>query len=98
MSERTPEPGTATPGEAHGAPLDLLNLPGLSARISVNSAVDPAQGGETWRLRDGLNAVAEGEAGSTAILSALTDSMQSAPHRRACPSPALEAPRPSRPN
>lgn len=50
---------------------------GLAGRIQLNSAVDPAQGGELWRLRDGLGAVTEGEPGNTTILSAMLDAVTS---------------------
>lgn len=44
---------------------------GLAGRISINAAIDPAQGGATWRLRDGLGAVAPGAPGNTSILQGL---------------------------
>lgn len=46
---------------------------GLASRINVNAAVDPAQGGEIWRLRDGLGATASGPPGNSATLSAMFD-------------------------
>ena len=48
---------------------------GLSARIAVNAAADPDQGGHVWRLRDGLAAVTEGTAGNAAVLRAMSDAM-----------------------
>ena len=48
---------------------------GLSARITINSAVDPDQGGYVWRLRDGLSAVTEGTAGDASVLRAMSDAM-----------------------
>jgi len=44
---------------------------GLAARLSVNAAVDPAQGGDLWRLRDGIGAAAPGPTGDGRLLSAL---------------------------
>jgi flagellar hook-associated protein 1 len=44
---------------------------GLASRISINAAVDPAQGGATWRLRDGLGAVAQGPASDATILNGM---------------------------
>lgn len=41
---------------------------GLAARLQLNPAVDEAQGGEVWRLRDGLGAAAEGDPGNGTIL------------------------------
>lgn len=50
---------------------DAAGTLGLASRISVNAAVDPAQGGEIWRLRDGLGATASGPPGNSATLSAV---------------------------
>jgi flagellar hook-associated protein 1 FlgK len=50
-------------------------LTGLAARIAVNAAADPAQGGAVWRLRDGLSAAAPGDEGFGDWLQALTDAM-----------------------
>ncbi len=63
---------TKTPGE-QGLFVDAAGTgaPGLAARIAVNPVVDPAQGGATWRLRDGLGAVAPGFAGDSTILNNL---------------------------
>ena len=47
-----------------GAAFDPLNAVGLSGRIKINAAVDPAQGGAAWRIRDGVNATAPGPVGS----------------------------------
>ncbi|EEW26569.1 flagellar hook-associated protein FlgK [Rhodobacter ferrooxidans] len=44
---------------------------GLSQRLALNGAVDPAQGGALWRLRDGMGAVAPGLSGNSALLSSL---------------------------
>lgn len=63
---------TKTPGE-QGLFVDPANAGtlGLASRISVNAAVDPAQGGEIWRLRDGLGATTPGPPGNSATLSAM---------------------------
>ncbi len=45
---------------------------GLSARIALNAAVDPDQGGSVTRLRDGLGATTPGPAGDARLLSALS--------------------------
>ena len=65
---------TKTPG-AQGLFVDPAGTGslGLASRISVNAAVDPAQGGEIWRLRDGLGATTSGPPGNSAILSAMFD-------------------------
>lgn len=68
---------TQTAGQAGlltdgGAPLDLANTTGLAARISVNAAVDPAQGGTVTNLRDGTYATTPGAAGDATFLQALS--------------------------
>lgn len=79
LVDRFADPGldaTLAPGAAGlftdaGAALDPLNETGLAQRLSVNAAVDPAQGGALWRLRDGLGATVEGPGGSSRLLNAL---------------------------
>ena len=44
---------------------------GLATRLAINAAVDPGQGGATWRLRDGIGAAAPGDTGASGILTAL---------------------------
>lgn len=60
-----------------GAALSATPAPGLAGRLMVNAAVDPAQGGAAWRLRDGLDAAAPGAADDpsrvTALLAAMTE-------------------------
>lgn len=48
---------------------------GLSARLQINAAVDPAQGGEVWRLRAGIGAAAQGEVGNASGLQSLLDAL-----------------------
>ncbi len=65
---------TKTPGEQGiFVDPDIAAGAGLAGRISLNAAIDPQQGGSTWRLRDGLGAVASGPPGNNTILSALYD-------------------------
>ena len=52
------------------------NETGLAARLRVNALADPAQGGAVWRLRDGIGAVAEGNAGDPALLQATLEALQ----------------------
>lgn len=71
---------TITPGDAGlftdaGIVFDPVNEVGLASRISVNAAVDPIEGGETWRLRDGIYATGPGFVGDSSILQAMTDAM-----------------------
>ncbi len=58
-----------------GAILDPLNETGLAGRLQVNVLVDPAFGGEPWRLRDGLGATAPGPVGQAAGLQRLADAL-----------------------
>ncbi|WP_406647846.1 flagellar hook-associated protein FlgK [Aliisedimentitalea scapharcae] len=53
-----------------GAAFDPANEVGISNRISVNAAVDPTQGGESWRLRAGLGASDPGDPGEARLLQA----------------------------
>ncbi len=55
------DPGLLTDG---GAPLDPLDITGLSFRLEINPAVDPDQGGVLSNFRDGVNAAAAGPVGS----------------------------------
>ena len=41
---------------------------GLAGRLAINPAIDPAQGGEVFRLRDGIGAITPGPTGSSTIL------------------------------
>ena len=72
---------TLTPGDPGfftdaGAALDVVNEVGLSGRIKVNAALDPAQGGAVWRVRDGIGAATPGAAGDTSRLTAMVDALQ----------------------
>jgi len=57
------------------AAFDLMNEIGVAARISLNSSVDSRQGGEIWRLRDGVNALAPGDVGNSRLLQSLSDTL-----------------------
>lgn len=54
-----------------GAAFDPSDEVGLAGRLRINAAVDPAQGGASWRIRDGIGAGSPGPAGSGALLTAL---------------------------
>jgi flagellar hook-associated protein 1 FlgK len=58
-----------------GASFDPMDEVGLSTRLALNAAVDPAVGGEAWRLRDGLGATAPGPAGDASLLNEMRDSL-----------------------
>ncbi|MGB8811953.1 MAG: flagellar hook-associated protein FlgK [Paracoccaceae bacterium] len=66
------DPGLFTDAGAAFLPTNEI---GLAQRMSVNAAVDPAQGGAVWRLRDGLGAAAPGTSGNSALLSALQETL-----------------------
>lgn len=58
-----------------GASLNIADEAGLAGRLVVNDKVNPSQGGEIWRLRAGLNAVAPGEVGDSTQLSRLSQAI-----------------------
>ena len=60
----------------NGGPFDPLLPEGLAGRIALNAAADPAQGGDSARLRDGLNAVAPGPVFSATVPRAYLDALQ----------------------
>lgn len=62
----------------NGNALDPADETGLSARITVNPAADPAAGGALWRLRAGLGAAQPGDAGETANLRKMSDHLDAA--------------------
>ena len=61
------DPGLFTDG---GSAFDPALVVGLSGRLTLNRVVDPAEGGESWRLRAGLGAAAPGESGNAQLLQA----------------------------
>ena len=65
-------PGLLTDG---GNAFGAAQEPGLAGRIAVNAAVDPAQGGALWRLRDGLGATVPGDAGNGKLLTDLASAL-----------------------
>lgn len=58
-----------------GARTDPAAVLGLAARLEVNAAVRPEDGGAVWRLRDGLGAATEGPKGDASLLAAQIDSL-----------------------
>lgn len=58
-----------------GGAFDPVNERGLSSRLTLNAAVDPDQGGEAWRMRDGMNAVVPGAVSDATLLRSLSDAM-----------------------
>lgn len=66
------DPGLFTDGSLA---LDPMSEVGLSSRLTINQAVDSRQGGEAWRMRDGINAVSPGEVGDARLLQSLSDKL-----------------------
>ncbi|MEX2518496.1 MAG: flagellar basal body rod C-terminal domain-containing protein, partial [Paracoccaceae bacterium] len=59
-----------------GGAFDPADLTGVSLRLSVNAAIDPAAGGSVFRLRDGIGAAAPGDVGISSVLRGLQDAME----------------------
>ncbi len=59
----------------NGIALNIANEVGLAGRISLSSAVDPAQGGSLSLLRDGLGATATGPGGNATQLQSFADAL-----------------------
>lgn len=50
---------------------------GLASRLSLNPAIDPAQGGELWRLKSGIGATTPGLEGDGSLFRRMSDAMSS---------------------
>lgn len=66
--DATRAPGAAGLFTDRGAPFDPANEAGLASRLRLNAAADPAQGGQLFRLRDGLGAATPGPTGRADLL------------------------------
>ena len=64
--------GLFTDNSAAFNPIDEL---ALAQCLEINASVDPAQGGDLWRVRDGINTVAQGPAGDDTQLRRMVDAM-----------------------
>lgn len=58
-----------------GGAFDPTGEVGFAGRIAVNARVDPAQGGELWRLRAGIDATAPNNAGDGSLLAGMADAL-----------------------
>lgn len=58
-----------------GGPFVAGNEVGLSERLKLNAAADPRQGGEPWRLRDGLGATTPSAVGDARLLARLQSAL-----------------------
>lgn len=66
------DPGLFTDG---GNYFDTANTVGIANRLELNELVAMDGDGESWRLRDGLNAAAVGDAGDASLLQNYTDTL-----------------------
>lgn len=58
-----------------GIAFDPVNEVGLAERIAVNHAVDPNHGGDSWRIRDGINAATPGDVGNNRLLQSWSEAL-----------------------
>lgn len=60
----------------NGTAYDPASIIGLAGRMGVNASVDPLNGGELWRIRDGVAAAAPGYAGDNATLKRISAALR----------------------
>jgi flagellar hook-associated protein 1 FlgK len=77
------DPGLFTDNQAF---FDPSNLTGIANRIELHDSVSMTGAAETWRLRDGLNAAAPGDAGDASLLRSYTVALEAS---RTVTSPGL---------
>lgn len=75
-ADATRLPGAAGLLTDAGAAFDPAAELGLAGRLAVNGLIDPAAGGDLWRLRAGLGAAGAGPAGDGALLDGLARALQ----------------------
>ncbi|MFY0682103.1 MAG: flagellar hook-associated protein FlgK [Thalassovita sp.] len=51
------------------------DITGLADRIQINALVDPTQGGNLWRLRDGLGVLIPGEVGDSSLINLMVEQL-----------------------
>lgn len=61
-----------------GVALSAFNEEGIAARIGLNAQVDPSNGGDVWRVRDGINAITPGLSGDSTLLTAMQTAISDA--------------------
>ena len=59
-----------------GNNVDPANIPGIAGRLSLNAAIDPAQGGRITRFRDGLGATTLGPSGNADLVNSYLEALQ----------------------
>jgi len=60
----------------HGLTTVPASLTGLAGRLTLNPMIDPAVGGEAWRLRAGINAPAPGDVLDNSILDRMAQALE----------------------
>ena len=68
--------GVFTAAGAALDPTDPSAISGLAGKIQVNAALDPTQGGQYWRIRDGAQAIAQGPAGNNSTVLGFVNALQ----------------------
>lgn len=68
--------GTAGLFTDAGADFDTADELALSNRLRLNTAINPSEGGDLWRLRSGIAATVQGDAGDASILQNMIGAMQ----------------------
>ncbi|MDV7144151.1 flagellar hook-associated protein FlgK [Tropicimonas sp. TH_r6] len=93
FEDSTLDPSIATSGTGLFTDNDLAFVSteevGIANSLKVNSLVDPAEGGEVWRLRDGIGAAVSGAVGDSSLISALADRIAEATSPTSGPSTGL---------
>lgn len=59
------------------SPVAVVNIDGLSSRLTLNASVDPSKGGDPRLLRDGLLSATPGPVGNADMVSGLADALSS---------------------
>ncbi|MCE8517704.1 flagellar hook-associated protein FlgK [Ruegeria pomeroyi] len=59
----------------NGARFSAASQIGLAGRLELNATVDPKQGGQSWRLRDGLGALVPGAPGNATQINAFHEAL-----------------------
>lgn len=60
----------------NGSVFNPLNEIALSSRLNIAAQADPGQGGDIWKLRDGLGAVTSGEVGDSTRMQAMIGALR----------------------
>jgi flagellar hook-associated protein 1 FlgK len=78
-ADPTVTPGTAGLFTDAASPLPIGATPtGLAGQIALNASVDPAQGGEAWRISAGAQATAEAASSDSSVVVGFLNAMNTA--------------------